>query len=191
MRLSLLLAVPGAFAAPSWVPQDFLDWATGHAKKYTSEHAWQRAILNYKENTNMIDKLNSQGDSAVYGHTRFSDLSVQEFGDLYLPNTMDPDEGKRGGGTPPILDQSAETPAAFDWRDRGAVTPVKDQASCGSCWAESAVGNMESIWYLANKDKLKAPVPLSVEQVVECDPHDNACYGGFPKGAYEYVLEHG
>lgn len=191
MRLSLLLLLPGAFAAPSWVPQDFRDWASEHGKRYTSEHAWQRAISNYEENTKIINTLNSQEDGAVYGHTRFSDLSVQEFGDTYLPNTMNPEEGKRGGATPPTLDQSLDIPAAFDWRDHGAITPVRDQASCGSCWAESAVGNMESIWYLANKDKLKAIVPLSVEQVVECDPHDYACYGGFPKGGYEYVLEHG
>merc|ERR1712048_656334 len=49
----------------------------------------------------------------------------------------------------------------------------------------------ESLWYLANKDKMKEPVPLSVEQVVECDAHDYACYGGYPKGAYQYVHEHG
>lgn len=127
-------------------------------------------------------------DNAEYGHTRFSDLSPFEFQELYYPTRVDPADGRGDVFTPPTINAP---PLAFDWREQGAVTPVKDQGSCGSCWAESAVGNMESIWYLAHKDTLKSPIPLSVQQVIECDPNDNACYGGFMKGAYKYVLDHG
>eukprot|EP00966_Prymnesium_polylepis_P201859 4677053-Prymnesium_polylepis.2 len=77
-------------------------------------------------------------------------------------------------------------PSSFDWRDQGAVTPVKDQASCGSCWAFSAVENVESTYFIHTKAKTGATSPplLSIEQVLECDAYDYACYGGFPSGAF-------
>merc|ERR1719230_1043750 len=104
---------------------------------------------------------------------------------------MDTAIGRRGSAAYHQAPRSS-MPEAVDWRDHGAVTPVKDQSACGSCWAESAVGNIESRWFLArNASGLKAPVSLSVQQVIECDAHDDACYGGYPKGAYEYILEHG
>jgi len=84
-------------------------------------------------------------------------------------------------------------PASFDWRDHGAVTPVKDQASCGSCWAFSAVENVESTYYIHTKAKTGATSPplLSIEQVLECDAYDYACYGGFPSGAFKYITQAG
>jgi hypothetical protein len=50
---------------------------------------------------------------------------------------------------------------------------------------------MEGQHFLANKNTMTAPVALSTEQIIECDPHDYACYGGFPSGAYKYVIEAG
>jgi len=129
---------------------------------------------------------------AEYGHTRFGDLHPWEFRHSHLPrSSMDAAEGLRGGERLDVADVPTDPPAAIDWRTEGAVTPVKDQASCGSCWAESAVSNIESAWYLSNKASMSAPVALSVEQVIECDAHDYACYGGYPKGAYQYTIEHG
>jgi len=53
------------------------------------------------------------------------------------------------------------------------------------------VSNIESVWFLHNRATMAGPMQLSVQQVIECDAHDNACYGGYPKGAYEYVIERG
>lgn len=179
-------------AVPTWVPAEFRLWAKEHGKHYASEHSWRRALDNYQSNQLIVDELNSDaGDGAEYGHSQFSDLRPYEFQELTFPASMDPVEGKKGGTQAQIPNTPA--PAAVDWRAQGAVTPVKDQQACGSCWAESAVSNMESMWYLANKGTMSAPVQFSVQQVIECDSNDkdNACYGGFPKGAYKYVIEHG
>ncbi|CAF4587032.1 unnamed protein product, partial [Rotaria magnacalcarata] len=58
-----------------------------------------------------------------------------------------------------------DVPNSFDWRNYGAVTPVKDQGSVGTCWAFSAVQNVEGQWFM----KSKALAELSVEQIVDCD----------------------
>jgi len=141
-----------------------------------------------------IAKINSdKSDSAEYGHTQFSDLSPEEFKSKYLSSMiMHPAVGKAGGLSETAI-ESKDFPPSFDWRSSNAVTPVKNQDSCGSCWAESAVENIESVVFIKTRNVTNAtfPSPLSVEQVIECDPHDYACYGGYPSGAYKYVIEQG
>lgn len=197
LRPAVLAASASAAAArgaPTWLPRDFQEWAAEHEKQYGTEEGWQRALGAYRANEAVITELSADElDGAEYGHGPFSDFDGAEFKRQSFPGVMDAERGRRG---PYLIDaplggSGADGPEAIDWREQGAVTPVKNQGPCGSCWAESAVGNMESLWYLANKGSLKAPVPLSVEQVVECDAHDDSCYGGYPKGAYQYVIENG
>eukprot|EP00463_Aulacantha_scolymantha_P000693 TRINITY_DN1429_c0_g1_i1.p1 TRINITY_DN1429_c0_g1~~TRINITY_DN1429_c0_g1_i1.p1 ORF type:complete len:227 (-),score=43.75 TRINITY_DN1429_c0_g1_i1:216-896(-) len=77
----------------------------------------------------------------------------------------------------------------MDWRDHGAVTAVKDQGQCGSCWAFSATEAVESAYFMAEKT---LPI-LSPQQIVSCDTKggDYGCNGGFPYGAYEYLIKAG
>jgi cathepsin F len=84
-----------------------------------------------------------------------------------------------------------DLPDSFDWRDHGAVTPVKDQGSVGTCWAFSAIQNIEGQYNLKGNDLIN----LSVEQIVECDGtndkssenSDCGVYGGWPYLAIDYV----
>jgi len=177
-------------AHPPWVPDEFLTWVAEYGKKFRSEHDWRLAYETFRANGDIIKTLNSDpNDSAEYDHSKFSDMTPFEWKAEYFGRNMSPEEGKRGGS--PAAPIGIGAPESFDWRTEGAVTPVKDQSSCGSCWAESAVGNIESVWFIANKASLTSPVPLSTEQMIECDPHDDACYGGYPKGGFQYVIDHG
>lgn len=78
--------------------------------------------------------------------------------------------------------------ADVDWRDKGAVSPVKNQGNCGSCWAFSAVGIMESWSLMKGKS-----VNLAEQQLVDCSRKygNQGCSGGFNYQGLAYVKDHG
>merc|ERR1712241_1367032 len=87
-----------------------------------------------------------------------------------------------------VADLSEVQPAAtIDWRDQNAVTPVKDQGQCGSCWSFSATGTIEGAHAIATGNL----VSVSEQQLMDCDTNNNACNGGNPYLALMYVLLNG
>ncbi|KAK1384335.1 Senescence-specific cysteine protease SAG39 [Heracleum sosnowskyi] len=76
-------------------------------------------------------------------------------------------------------------PSTMDWRNKGAVTPIKDQGQCGCCWAFSAVAAMEGITQL----KTGKLISLSEQELVDCDTsgEDQGCEGGLMDNAFEFI----
>jgi len=180
--VALTLAVSQAFVLES-------EWATfkgKHQKNYVSqqEHNYRKAV--FADNLKKIQKHNAEEALGLHTFT----LGVNEFADMTSEEFVAYYNGFKA------LDQSSQKvveievedlPDSIDWREKGYVTPVKNQASCGSCWAFSATGSMEG----AHFKKTGELVSLSEQMLVDCDHTDNGCNGGLPSNAFEFVIKNG
>jgi C1A family cysteine protease len=163
-------------------------WKTQHAKAYPSAAAEAKAFRVFSANENYITEHNAQeGHTYVLGHNEFSDLTSDEFFANRLGfNATLPRAAPTGTHTYTAADLRAAN-ASVDWTTRGAVTPVKNQGQCGSCWSFSATGAMEGAYFLAS-GKLTS---LSEEDLVECDMVDSGCQGGLMDNAFKFVMKNG
>ena len=84
---------------------------------------------------------------------------------------------------------NSSLPDSFDWREHNAVTPLKDQGQCGSCWSFSATGAMEGAWAI----KTGKLVSLSEQQLIDCstDYDNSGCNGGLMDNAFGYAIDQG
>jgi cathepsin F len=160
---------------------------------YYSEEETESRYQTFLSNLDTINRLNQESTHARFGITKFTHLSSDEFKNQYLNLKTQPMSSEPVA--PEYTDkQLTDLPDAFDWRPKGAVTPVKDQGQCGSCWAFSATGNIEGQWFLAGNTL----VSLSEQNLVDCDHEcqdandcDSGCEGGLQPNAYNYVIKTG
>jgi len=166
---------------------EFAAWVASNNKSYgKTEYQYRLGV--FSANMDIIQKLNEESPlgGAVFGVNKFADLTTEEFSGNFKGYRPVAWKVRRDLELPQV-----EAPATFDWEPTGKVTPVKNQAQCGSCWAFSATENIESVWMIAKdltKDNFK---PLAPQQIVDCDKRDGGCNGGDTPTAYEYVISAG
>ncbi|XP_059960962.1 cathepsin F isoform X3 [Mesoplodon densirostris] len=115
----------------------------------------------------------------TYNRT-YDTTEEEEFRTIYLNPLLKEEPGKKMRPAQSIPDLP---PPEWDWRSKGAVTKVKNQGMCGSCWAFSVTGNVEGQWFL----KRGALLSLSEQELLDCDKVDKACLGGLPSNAYSAI----
>ena len=162
--------------------QQFQKFIKKYNKKYASINEYLARFEVFKRN---VMAAFTENTSYQTGITKFSDLTYQEFAKTYL--NLNYDAMAVANFNPHIVKVTNAAPDAWDWREKGYVSPVKDQGSCGSCWAFSTVGNLEGLYY---KEK-QTMVTLSEQMLVDCDTYDSGCNGGLMENTFTWLKENG
>jgi cathepsin F len=173
----------------TFIFNQFQKFIKEHNKKYTNIDEYMARYNTFKKNYEKLETMTISPDSKVshsVGLNKFADLSFEEFRRTYLNAKISPVHLQRTS-KPTFLTYLADVPESFDWRDKKAVGPVKDQGRCGSCFAFSAVGNLEGLHAI----KTGEFVQYSEQQLVDCDKLDMDCLGGFVENAFEYIKKAG
>ena len=185
----LMIAAPVVAVVVSLASQcnypTFQTWASQQGKVYApTERDYRESV--YYANVRTIDAHNEQNFSWTMDVNQFADLTADEFKSMYTGGFR-PSKNRTTSGLrfqPPTA-----LPASVNWTEAGAVTPVKNQEQCGSCWAFSSTGSIESAWFLKN-----GSLPsLSEQELVDCSTAEGnqGCNGGLMDYAFEYVIKKG
>merc|ERR1719206_1618557 len=166
----------------------FHDFMTYHNKSYATKKEYKYRYGVFKQNMKKVQFLQeTELGTGQYGATAVADLTETEFKKNFLglkPKwkklSDDPDIHWPAADIPDV-----ELPREFDWREKGAVTEVKNQGMCGSCWAFSVTGNVEGAYFVKHGKLLD----LSEQKLVDCDTRDSGCNGGLPENAYKTLFE--
>ncbi|KAL3321913.1 hypothetical protein AABB24_039500 [Solanum stoloniferum] len=166
-------------------------WLIEHGKSYNALGEKDKRFQIFKDNLKYIDEQNSvPNQSYKLGLTKFADLTNEEYRSIYLGTKSSGDRRRLSKNIsdrylPKVGDS---LPESVDWRDKGVLVGVKDQGSCGSCWAFSAVAAMESINAIVTGNLIS----LSEQELVDCDKsYNQGCDGGLMDYAFEFVINNG
>lgn len=161
----------------------FEDFKVQYGRTY-AEAEEPRNFEIFKAHLAEAAQLQQVSPRASFGVTKFADFTLEKFSVL-LGYRRGKHEKRDSPASLFSRDEVANASRSIDWRQKGAVTDVKDQGHCGSCWAFSTIGNIEGQNFLAT-GKLTA---LSEEQMVSCDYEDSGCNGGLMSYAFTFLQE--
>ena len=158
----------------------FEEWKGQYGANWAPEEEAYRRLI-FEKNVALINKHNADhAQTYKMGVNQFTIYTTEEFATRFL--TPMPLVGF------PKVEEKYEIIGDVDWTTQGKVTPVKNQGQCGSCWAFSAIGVLES-WFLFKGQTTN----LSEQQLVDCSrPQGNqGCNGGWPSSALKYIQQNG
>jgi len=180
--LSLLLWVQSNEKTVRDFDTEFRRYVKAHGKSYSDTEYSQRFRL-YRESAAYVETSNAQFHPFQLALNSFADLSDSEFSHLL---------GYRSSSTPDFPAFPLNTtslPVGVDWREAGAVGPVRDQGNCGACYAFAAAGAVEGAEYL----ETGVLNTLSIQELVDCSvlTGNRGCKGGKITSAFRYIERFG
>lgn len=181
----LFLVVFGAVKGNGFV-DEFEHWMKKHGRTYENEQEKEFRFTIWKRALDRVHHHNNKkGVTWTKSLNKFSDWTWEEFQEGRLSDEQHCSATKGNFQQP----KGGIVPETQDWREKGAVSVVKDQGNCGSCWTFSTTGCLESAHYLKTGEM---PL-LSEQQLVDCaqDFNNNGCSGGLPSQAFEYIAYNG
>jgi len=188
MKTILILALIFASAIAAFnEPQYRIAFTRFMAKNQRSyDHdEFQQKYAVFKSNMDIIAAWNNQDNGVTLKMNQFGDLTSAEWSDMYLG--FKPKSGNQGGI--PWTSPRNDLPVSYNWTAKGAVTPVKNQQQCGSCWAFSTTGSTEGCHQITTGDL----VGLSEQNLVDCSTSqgNTGCDGGLMTDAMTYIITNG
>jgi KDEL-tailed cysteine endopeptidase len=180
-------ALRGTQSVDEW--KEFTNFQERFSKRYNSIKELEERFDIFRENIQIMIHHNSDlSQNFTMGVNQFTDLTASEFKSGYVRDL----KTKVGSYDCKSYSSAAtNAPMSVDWRTAGAVTSVKDQGQCGSCWTFSATGAIEGAWAISTGQL----VDLSEQELVDCATGykygSHGCNGGQMEGAFKYVIEHG
>jgi C1A family cysteine protease len=183
MKSAFGLALFGsAFAAQLESASLFAEYVAKFGKNYPTKEEYEFRFTQFAKTYTEILMHNMKADkTSTMGLNKFSDWTPEE-------------RKKMNGFRKPDFEgfqyvhlDTSDLPAEINWVSLGAVNPVQDQGFCGSCWAFSAVAQMEGQHFVQSGELLK----LSEQQCVDCDTDSYGCNGGWQDNCMYYVQWNG
>lgn len=167
--------------------QKFFEWLQQFREEVKDGNHFVHMLQNFANNHDFIEQENTRGFQYTLGHNKFSHLSFEEWTDyvklgLEKPNLQSTSEFVHNAPS-----DVSTLASSIDWTTQGAVTGVKDQGNCGSCWSFSATGALEG----AHKIKYGALNSYSEQHLVSCDTLDSGCNGGWMDYAFTWTKNNG
>jgi cathepsin L len=189
----LSAALAGNVHDRSFYESKFYSWMTEHNVKIESGAKFVTMLQNFANNDDVIEAHNAKKSTYKLGHNKFSGMSNDEF------KTYVNQGGYKKRTTPSGAKFLHNAPSdksilksEVNWVTAGAVTDVKDQGQCGSCWSFSTTGALEGA-YVVNGGALTS---MSEQYLVSCDNRKNGgtdmgCNGGLMDSAFEWSESNG
>ena len=169
--------------------KQFTNFQERFSKRYENMQEMETRFQIFRTNLRNIILHNlDHTQNFTMGINQFTDLTPQEFKDQYVGG-LKAEVGSYGCKT--FSSSASGAPSSIDWRNKGAVTSVKDQGQCGSCWTFSSTGAVEGAWAIST-GKL---IDLSEQELVDCATGvaygSHGCSGGQMEGAFKFIIENG
>jgi len=193
-RATLVLAASAVAIAANVKPREvyeklFFEHMQKFGLHFENGEEFTKRIQIFADMVDTVEKHNSEGHTYQLGLNQFSHMTFEEFqtavnlGSTRPPNLRRNPEGKLHAAPT----NAASLPASVDWVSAGAVTPVKNQGSCGSCWSFSTTGSLEGAYQI----KYHTLKSFSEQELVSCDTTDYGCNGGWMDTAFAWVKSNG
>lgn len=147
-----------------------------YIEKYNKNFSYENFEI-FKKNKMIIDSFNSNNETYTLELNQFADIN-NIHSEIYKPKNDHQEYYE-------IKD--INIPNKIDWREKNAVTHVKNQGNCGGCWAFSTTGSIEGLIAI-NKGEL---FNISEQQLIDCssDEGNHGCEGGIMEQGYEYIIK--
>jgi len=168
--------------------EEYRQFAIKFNREFDSIDEAEMRLAVFKTNSDYIDWFNEQDYSFKLAINHFADMSEAEFRTKVMPTIpRPPNSGATYVHPPPKSPE--DLPPYVNWRVKNAVTEVKDQGCCGSCWTFGTTGSLEGAWSI----KTGNLISLSEQQIVDCSwPFMvQGCGGGYAANAFEYIMSNG